>query len=88
MKKNPWLAAILNFFTLGGGTLYNGRRMAAGAGLLVGGGLLRYGEVSVAPLTTGSTNTLWIILVSGLAIVQIGMAIDAYREAKGDPPSS
>ena len=34
--KMPWLAAILNFFFMGAGTLYNGRRVPLGAALTVG----------------------------------------------------
>lgn len=32
--KNPWIAAVLNFFLMGAGTLYNSRRKAVGAVLL------------------------------------------------------
>ena len=31
MKKNPWIAAVLNFFFMGLGTLYIGRRKLLGA---------------------------------------------------------
>ena len=33
MKKNSWIAAVLNFFFMGLGTLYIGRRKLTGAGL-------------------------------------------------------
>lgn len=33
MKKNPWIAAVLNFFFMGLGTLYIGRRKLTGLGL-------------------------------------------------------
>jgi len=36
MKKNPWIAAVLNFFFMGLGTLYIGRRKLTGLGLTLG----------------------------------------------------
>lgn len=35
MGKNPWIAAMLNFLTYGGGYLYSRIRMRLGAGLLL-----------------------------------------------------
>jgi hypothetical protein len=36
MKKNPWIAAALNFFFPGSGYIYTGRRRLLGAGFLLG----------------------------------------------------
>jgi hypothetical protein len=41
-KKMPWLAALLNFFLMGLGTAYNGRRIPLGLALTVGAVLLTY----------------------------------------------
>ena len=37
MPKKPLVAAVLNFFLFGGGTLYVGKRKLVGALLTVGG---------------------------------------------------
>lgn len=37
MKKNPVLAALLNFALFGGGTLYVGKRPGVAIALIVGG---------------------------------------------------
>jgi hypothetical protein len=76
------VAAILNFFLLGAGTLYVGRRIPMGIALTLGGLLIRFVEVKVAPLTTGVVSAQWVYLVSGLGLMQVGMAIDGHREAK------
>ena len=47
-KKMPWLAALLNFFLMGLGTAYNGRRIPLGIALTVGAGLLTYVEQNLS----------------------------------------
>jgi hypothetical protein len=34
-ERSPWVSALLNFFIWGGGYIYNGKRKAFGAGLIL-----------------------------------------------------
>ena len=45
--KNPWIAAIGNFFFMGLGTLYVGKRKALGIGLTIGALVLTWLELSL-----------------------------------------
>jgi hypothetical protein len=76
--KNPWIAAVLNFFLMGPGTFYNGRRKALGVALTVGAIALTYVELnlrSVAP-------NLYPIMFAAVLLVNTFLAIDGYREAR------
>ena len=48
--KKPWIAAIGNFFFMGLGTLYNGRRILTGIGLTIGAIVLTYVELQIQSL--------------------------------------
>ncbi len=76
--KNPWIAAILNFFLMGAGTLYNGRRKAVGLALTVGAVMLTYVELSIQ----SKEPTLWAIMFAAVFIVNSLMAYDGFTEAK------
>ncbi len=81
--KNPWVAAVLNFVTIGLGTVYLGRRAGVGWLAAIGGGVfLRYEEVRIAPAVTGAVTPHWVVAVTGLSLLGIAAAVDAYREAK------
>jgi hypothetical protein len=83
MKKKPWLAAILNFVFIGGGTIYNGKRPLLGWLLTIGAGLLlRYEEVRIAPAITGHFDPHWAVAIAGLSMLGIATGIDAYAEAR------
>lgn len=83
MNKNPWVAAILNFFLFGAGTLYIGRRMLVGLLLTVGGTAAQVVEITVSPVFRNAIPSLWPFLLGGLVVAKLGLAIDGYREAKG-----
>jgi hypothetical protein len=76
--KQPWIAAILNFFLMGAGTLYNGRRAALGAALTVGALLLTYVEMNLQTLN----QTLWAIMFAAVLLNNTFLAIDGYQEAQ------
>ena len=76
--KQPWIAAILNFFFMGAGTLYNGRRMPLGAALTVGALLLTYVEMS---LQTAAPNLYW-FMFGAVFLNNTFLAIDGYQEAQ------
>lgn len=82
MKKNPVLAAVLNFFLFGGGTIYVGKRTALGLALMVGGTAAQVVEIKVSPLVDNSIPALWPFLLGGLVIMKLALAADGYREAK------
>lgn len=77
--KNPWIAAVLNLFTFGGGYIYNGRRKAFGAALVLAVLLIRGGEIPI--YLTHLVLQQWLVLMAGLVTLQFTFAIDAYKEA-------
>jgi hypothetical protein len=82
MKKNPWVAAVLNFLLCGGGYLYLGRRMLPAVLLTVGGTTVQVLEISQSPIFRQPMWNLWPIFLGGLVVAKVGLAIDAYREAQ------
>jgi hypothetical protein len=80
--KNPWALAIINFVTIGLGTVFLGKRMAFGLLLFLGGSLLRFEEVRISPTVTGAFNVHWLMATTGLALLGIATAAQVYRDAK------
>ena len=76
--KRPWLAAVLNFFFMGPGTIYNGRRKLFGLALTIGAIGLTYVEFSIQNLN----QTLWAIMFGCIFLMNTFFAIDGWREAK------
>jgi hypothetical protein len=79
MRKNPWLAAILNFFLFGGGTLYIGKRTLVALLATIGGCTAQFMEIKLSP--PFENWHLWPVLFGGMVLLKIGLAIDGYREA-------
>jgi uncharacterized protein (DUF2062 family) len=80
--KNPLVLAIIEFVTLGLGTVILGKRRGWGAAMLIGAGMLRYEELRIAPLASGVWNPHWVPMVLGLTIMGIVMAMDVFKQAK------
>ena len=80
MNKKPWIAAILNLATFGGGYIYNGKRTGFGIALVVGLVLIRAGEIPI--YLTHLVFEKWIVLMAGLVVLQLTLTVDAYKEAK------
>ncbi|MHB8874455.1 MAG: hypothetical protein ACYC8T_12275 [Myxococcaceae bacterium] len=84
--KKPWLAALLNFFFMGPGYIYNGRRALLGVGWTVAAILLT--AVEQGPLfPDGKGLQATSPLAFGLMFVAVFLAntcfaIDGWREAK------
>ncbi len=76
--KNPWIAAVLNFFFMGLGTLYIGRRKALGIALTVGALALTYVEMN---LKAGSPG-LYPIMFGAVLLMNAFFAYDGYTKAK------
>ena len=76
--KNPWIAAVLNFFLMGPGTLYNGRRKLIGAGLTLGAIALTYVELNIQT----AAPAMFPIMFVAVFVINTLLAIDGYREAK------
>ena len=76
--KLPWLAAILNFFFMGAGTAYNGRRVPLGLALTVGALLLTYVEMNIQTL---APNLYW-VMFGAVFLNNTFLAIDGYQEAQ------
>jgi hypothetical protein len=82
MKKNPILAAVLNFFLFGGGTVYVGKRVGVGLLLTVGGTIAQVAEILISPPVYNLAPSIWPFLLGGLVVLKLGLAMDAYGEAK------
>jgi hypothetical protein len=80
MKKNPWIAAILNFFLYGAGYVYNGKSKGLGLALILAWLVLRTADIRIYLDATSLNN--WFILMAGLAILQLTFAIDGFKQAK------
>ena len=82
MKKSPILAAILNFFLFGAGTVYVGRRVPFGLVLSIGGLSAQAVEIIMSPPVRNTAPSLWPFLLGGIVVMKLALAADAYREAK------
>jgi hypothetical protein len=78
MKKNPWIAAVLNFFFMGLGTLYIGRRKLTGVGLTLAAIALTYVELQLR----SAAPDLYPIMFAAVFVANTVLAIDGYKEAK------
>lgn len=76
--KRPWLSALLNFFFMRVGYIYNGKRVMLGALFTAGAIGLTYVELSIQEIVPA---IYWIMFVSVL-VVNTAFAIDGYNEAK------
>lgn len=76
--KKPIIAAVLNFFFMGPGYIYNGRRKGLGLGFTVGAIALTYVELSIQKIDL----TLYGIMFAAVFLVNTCFAIDGFREAK------
>ena len=81
MRKNPVVAAVLNFFFWGGGTMYVGKRMGFGLAMSIGGTLAQAVEIMYSPLGPYKGAPVWPGLLAGLVIMKISLAMDGHREA-------
>lgn len=77
MNKNPWIAAVLNFFFMGLGTLYIGRRRLTGLGLTLAAIALTYVELQLQT----AAPALFPIMFATVFVANTVLAIDGYREA-------
>ena len=84
--KKPWLAALLNFFFMGPGTIYNGKRALLGVGWTLAAILLtvvEQGPVFAGGLNLQSTSpTAFGLMFVAVFLANTCFAIDGYREAK------
>ena len=78
MKKNPWIAAVLNFFFMGLGTLYIGNRKLTGLGLTLAAFALTYVEMQLKV----AAPALYPIMFGAVFVANTVLAIDGYNEAK------
>lgn len=76
--KNPIVAATLNFFFMGPGTLYVGKRKALGLALTVAAIALTYVELSIKT----AAPALYPVMFAAVFLANTFFAIDGYREAR------
>ena len=76
--KNPWIAAVLNFFFIGLGTLYVGKRKLFGLVLTLGALSLTYVEFQVKTYNMSLYN----VMFATVLIMNVFFAMDGYQEAK------
>ena len=76
--KNPWIAAVLNFFLMGPGTFYNGRRKLLGVALTLGAIVLTYVELQLRT----AAPSLYPLMFAAVFVVNAALAFDGYSEAQ------
>lgn len=76
--KKPWIAALLNFFFMGPGTLYLGRRKALGIALTIGAIVLTYVEFGIQT----AAPDYYPFMFGAVLLINTFLAIDGYNEAK------
>jgi len=76
--KKPWLAALLNFFFMGPGTLYLGQRKLFGAALTACALALTYVELSLKE----AAPALYPVMFASVFVMNPFFAIAGGREAK------
>ena len=76
--KKPWLAALLNFFFMGLGYIYNGKKVLPGILFTAGAVGLTYVEFGIQE----PMPTLYAIMFGSVLVVNTGFAIDGFKEAK------
>ncbi len=76
--KKPWLAALLNFFFMGPGTLYVGERKLFGAALTLAAIALTYVELQLQT----QNPLLHHVMFVAVFVMNTFFALDGYREAK------
>jgi hypothetical protein len=74
----PWIAAVLNFFLMGAGPLYNGRRRALGAALSLGAIALTYVELNLQT----AAPSLFPVMFATVFLMNTFFAVDGYQEAR------
>ena len=84
--KKAWLSAILNFFFMGLGYLYNGKRPLLGLLLTLAAFGLTYIEqfhtFADGNSLQGHDSTAFLVMFVCVFILNTGLAIDGYNEAK------
>lgn len=81
MGKNPWIAALLNFLTYGGGYLYSGCRVKLGIGLLAVF-LVMGGETILSP--GGHFSNPFGTHMLSMSVLSLVLAYDAFSEASSN----
>jgi len=84
--KTPWLSAVLNFFLMGLGYVYNGKRIVLGALLTLAAIGLTYVE-QIHSFSDGNTlqahdSNAFMIIFACVLLANTGLALDAFKEAK------
>ena len=78
MMKKPWIAAVLNFFFMGAGYIYNGKRLVLGILFTLGAFGLTYVEFQIKEIDT----QLYFAMFISVLIVNTSFSVDGYNEAK------
>jgi len=76
--KKPWIAAVLNFFFMGAGYIYNGKRLVLGILFTLGALGLTYVEFQIKEIDT----QLYFAMFISVLIVNTAFSVDGYNEAK------
>ena len=84
--KKPWLSAVLNFFFMGLGYIYNGQKLLLGLLLTIAALGLTYVE-NFYTFSDGNAlqvhdSRAFMILFACVLLANFGLAIDGYTEAK------
>ena len=77
-KRNPIIAAVLNFFLMGAGYIYLGKKVGLGIAFTLGAIGLTYVELSIQELD----KTLYYIMFACVFVINTAFAIDGYKLGK------
>ncbi len=78
MSKNKWIAAIMNFFLLGPGYIYNGKRIVFGIGLTIAAILATFVELQLQD----EAPDLFPVSFASFFILGSMCAYDGFKEAE------
>ncbi|MDA3952460.1 MAG: hypothetical protein PF485_02365 [Bacteroidales bacterium] len=76
--KKPFISAILNFFFMGAGYIYNGKRVLLGILFTLGAIGLTYVEFQIKEIDM----FLYVAMFISIFVVNTAFAIDGFKEAK------
>ena len=78
MTKNVYIASLLNFFLLGPGYIYQGKRILVGILLTIGAIISTYVELQ---LKAEGSSLYWYMFV-GFFLLALATTIDVYTDMK------
>lgn len=77
-KINPWIPALLNFFLLGAGYIYNRKRTSFGVALTIVAVFATFVEITI----WRSASDVFMLAFAEFFLLGIIFAVDGFNEAR------